>query len=246
MARVHPPRSMAKDAFRSPLAIPPLIKGGGGSVIGHATLERLRLTHRDQRLPGGFWTPLSILPLMGGVQNSVACEVGPLPVMTTIVSRFPLATCMPPNHATRHFSLADSLPLLRLCSYWPFIDPVGIHPHWSLASPTGVRRLQNRMLGHHCNAKVRNTKDAAFKLNCGHNPRSHGNGEGGRRRQLMLGLHGYLGVRVRQRTGKFLLCSGNVTKWYQSMVTTLGLIGIMHGSRINSIRSTPMRSNPLT
>jgi hypothetical protein len=40
--------------------------------------------------------------------------------------------------------------------------------------------------------------------------------------------------------------SGCVTKWYQSMVTTLGLIGLMHESLINLVRNTPMRSNPLT
>jgi hypothetical protein len=40
MARVHLPRSMAEDAFRSPLAIMLLMRGG--SRIGHATLERSR------------------------------------------------------------------------------------------------------------------------------------------------------------------------------------------------------------
>jgi hypothetical protein len=41
--------------------------------------------------------------------------------------------------------------------------------------------------------------------------------------------------------------SGCVTKWYQSMVTTLGLTGLMHQShqsRINLVRNTPMRSTP--
>jgi hypothetical protein len=76
MARVHPPRSTAEDAFRSPLAILPLMGGGGGgSGIGRATLERSRLIHHDQRRSGGFRIPLAILPLMGGgggVRNSVA------------------------------------------------------------------------------------------------------------------------------------------------------------------------------
>jgi hypothetical protein len=75
MARVHPPRSTAEDAFRSPLAILPLMGGGGGGVrIGRATLERSRLIHHDQRRSGGFRIPLAILPLMGGggVRNSVA------------------------------------------------------------------------------------------------------------------------------------------------------------------------------
>jgi hypothetical protein len=44
----------------------------------------------------------------------------------------------------------------------------------------------------------------------------------------------------------FDLLSGVVTKWYQSMVTTLGLIGLTHESFINLVRNTPMRSNPLT
>jgi hypothetical protein len=45
---------------------------------------------------------------------------------------------------------------------------------------------------------------------------------------VALGLQGYLRVRVRQRTRKFFdLGSGCVTKWYQSMVTTLGLIGLV-------------------
>jgi hypothetical protein len=120
MARVHPPRSTAEDAFRSPLAILPLMGGGGGgggSGIGHATLERSRLTHRDQRLSGGFRTPLAILPLMGGgggVRNSVACEVGPLLScrLSCRVSLF--ATCIPPNRATGPVLIGCSLPLLGL------------------------------------------------------------------------------------------------------------------------------------
>jgi hypothetical protein len=65
MARVHPPRSMAEDAFWSPLAILPLMVGGW-SGTGHATLERSRLIHHDQWRSGGFRIPLAILPLMGG------------------------------------------------------------------------------------------------------------------------------------------------------------------------------------
>jgi hypothetical protein len=66
MARIHPSRSTTEDAFRSPLAILPLMGGGGGSGIGRATLERSRFTQHDQRLPSGFRTPLAILPLMRG------------------------------------------------------------------------------------------------------------------------------------------------------------------------------------
>jgi hypothetical protein len=103
MARVHPPRSTAEVSFRSPLVVLPLAVGGGGSEIGRATLEWLRLTHRDQRCSGEFRTPLAILPLMrggGGVRNSVACEMGPPLVLLTTVSHFPSATCTPLNRAT--------------------------------------------------------------------------------------------------------------------------------------------------
>jgi hypothetical protein len=156
MARVHPPRSTTEDAFWTPLAILPL-RGGGGSGIGHATLERLRLIHRDQRFPGGFWTPLAILPLMGGgVRNNVACKVGPLPVMTTTVSRFPLATCMPPNRAMGVSHWLFSTPV-KVYSYWPFVDPMGIHPYGMHVSPGGLRWLQSLMFGHYCSAGARNT-----------------------------------------------------------------------------------------
>jgi hypothetical protein len=77
-ARFHPPRSTAEVQFRSPLVVLPLAVGGCGSGIGRATLEQLRLIHLDQWCSDEFQTPLSILPLMGGgVQNSVACEMGP-------------------------------------------------------------------------------------------------------------------------------------------------------------------------
>jgi hypothetical protein len=132
----------------------------------------------------------------------VTCEVGPLPVMTTTVSRFPLATCITPKCATGLVLIGGSLLPLRFVPIGPFAEPVGIRPHWPVASPVRVRRLQNRMFGSYCSAEARNTKDVAFKLNSEYNPRSRGNGEGERRSQLTLGLHGYLGVRVRQRTGK--------------------------------------------
>jgi hypothetical protein len=56
---------MAEDAFQSPLAIILLI-GGRGSGIRHANLEPSILIHNDQRLSGGFQTPLSVMPLTGG------------------------------------------------------------------------------------------------------------------------------------------------------------------------------------
>jgi hypothetical protein len=134
--------------------------------------------------------------------NSVVCEVGPFPVMTTTISRFPLTTCITPNRAMGLVLIGLFSTPVEVFSYWPFTDPVGVHPHWSLASLSGVRQLQSRMFRHYCGAEARNTKGAAFKLNHEHNPQSDGNGEGERKSQLTLGLHGYLGVRVQQRTEK--------------------------------------------
>jgi hypothetical protein len=62
MARVHPPRYTAEDSFQSP---PCHSAFNGGGVL---------------ELDAGG----------GGVQNRVACEVGPPPVMSTTVSHFPL------------------------------------------------------------------------------------------------------------------------------------------------------------
>jgi hypothetical protein len=115
MARVHPPRSMAEDALQSPLAILPLMGGGGGVGIGHATLEWSRLIHHDQQRSGRFWTPLEILPLMGrggGFQNSVACEVGSLMSCRPPCRISLSATCIPHNRATGPFPIGCSLALL--------------------------------------------------------------------------------------------------------------------------------------
>jgi hypothetical protein len=115
MARVHPPRSTAEDSFRSPLAILPLMGGGGGSGIGRATLERSRLIHHDQRRSGGFRTPLAILPLMGGGGGSgIVWRVkwGPL-LSCRLPCRVSLsATCIPLNRATGPFLIGCSLALL--------------------------------------------------------------------------------------------------------------------------------------
>jgi hypothetical protein len=182
MARAHLPRSTAEVSFWSPLVVLPLAVGGG-SVIGRATLERLRLIHLDQRCSGEFRTPLAILPLMGGggVRNSVACEMGPPPVLLTTVSHFPSTTCTPLNRVTG--VLLFSSPV-GICSYWPFSNPVGIHPYWPVASPVGVRRLQSRTIQHHCSSEVRNTKRHCVYLNCDHDPRSHGNEEREKRASL--------------------------------------------------------------
>jgi hypothetical protein len=49
------------------------------------------------------------------------------------------------------------------------------------------------------------------------------------------------------RVEKILLCrSGCVTNWYQSMVTTLGLLGLMNELRRSSVRNTLKKSNPLS
>ena len=56
-----------------------------------------------------------------------------------------------------------------------------------------------------------------------------------------------LGILIIEKSTKnFDYGSGYVTKWYQSMVATLGLIGLMHESCINRVRSTSMRNNSLT
>jgi hypothetical protein len=68
------------------------------------------------------------------------------------------------------FPTGGSLPLLRFVPIGPFTEPVGIRPHWPVASPVRVRRLQNRMFGSYCSAEARNTKDAAFKLHSEYNP----------------------------------------------------------------------------
>jgi hypothetical protein len=114
MARVHPPRSMAEDSFRSPLAILPLMGGGGGSGIGCATLEWSRLIHHDQRRSGGFQTPLAILPLMGGGGSGIVWRVkwGPLLSCRLPCRTSPSATCTPLNRATGPVLIGCSLALL--------------------------------------------------------------------------------------------------------------------------------------
>jgi hypothetical protein len=120
MARVHPSRSTAEVPFRSPLTVLPLAVGGGGSGIGHATLERSRLTHHNQRHSSRFQTPLAILPLMGGGGSEIAWRVkwGPL-LSCRLPCRVSLfATCIPLNRATGPVLTGGSLPL------WRFV-PIG-------------------------------------------------------------------------------------------------------------------------
>jgi hypothetical protein len=86
-----------------------------------------------------------------------------------------------------------------------------------------------------------------FKLDHDHDPRSHENGEEERKSQLRWVTWLFKGSSpIEDQKKKIDLGSGYVTKWYQSMVTTLGLIELMHKSRIILVRNTPMRSNPLT
>ena len=48
----------------------------------------------------------------------------------------------------------------------------------------------------------------------------------------MLGPHRNSGILSLEEERKFYFCcSGYVTNWYQSMVTTLGLLGLMYESR---------------
>ena len=60
-----------------------------------------------------------------------------------------------------------------------------------------------------------------------------------------LGPHRNLGILSLEKKDKNLLChSGCVTNWYQSMVTTLGLLGLMNELRRSFVWNTPKRSNP--
>ena len=44
----------------------------------------------------------------------------------------------------------------------------------------------------------------------------------------------------------FDFCSGCVTNWYQSMVTTLGLLALMNELHRRSVWNTLKKSNPLS
>jgi hypothetical protein len=134
---------MAEDAFQSPLSILPLM--GGGFGIGHVTLKWSRFTHHDQRLPSRFQSPLAILPLMrGGGFKIVWCvKWGPSCQDDHRVTS--------PSHHLYYTQMHDGLvPIGRFSilddfySYWPSVDPVGIHPYGMHVIPSGLQRLQNR------------------------------------------------------------------------------------------------------
>ena len=56
----------------------------------------------------------------------------------------------------------------------------------------------------------------------------------------------YSSVKIRKNLNNLRSRSGYVTNWYQSMVTTLGLLGLMNGLRRDSIQSVVKRSNSLS
>jgi hypothetical protein len=115
MVRVPPPRSMAEVPFRIPLVVLPLAVGRGvqnwmrNSITveikssGSMVLRRIPNPPYHSTFSWGG----------GGVRNSVACEVGPLPVVTSTVSRFPLATYITPKRVTGLFLIGGSPLLLR-------------------------------------------------------------------------------------------------------------------------------------
>jgi hypothetical protein len=58
-------------------------------------------------------------------------------------------------------------------------------------------------------------------------------------------IHSYHKIEHSLTSRKSLIFGrGYVTKWYQSMVTTLSLIGLMHKFHISFVRTTPTKSNP--
>jgi hypothetical protein len=63
-----------------------------------------------------------------------------------------------------------------------------------------------------------------------------------------VGIRGILFIGEKMKKAEFFFDfrSGCVTNWYQSMVTTLGLLGLMNELRRDSIRSTVKRSNSLS
>jgi hypothetical protein len=52
--------------------------------------------------------------------------------------------------------------------------------------------------------------------------------------------------RKEEKAENFKFRSGCVRNWYQSMVTTLDLFGLMNELRRSSVRNTPKRSNTLS
>jgi hypothetical protein len=66
---------------------------------------------------------------------------------------------------------------VEICSYWPFADPVGIRPHWSVASPVRFDGCRVERLGITVAPRHEIQMGTAFKLNHEHDPRSHGNGK---------------------------------------------------------------------
>jgi hypothetical protein len=62
-----------------------------------------------------------------------------------------------------------------------------------------------------------------------------------------IGIWGTLFLGEKKKNPKIFDSRGGcATNWYQSMVTTLGLLGLMNELCRDSVRRTPKRSNPLS
>jgi hypothetical protein len=95
---------------------------------------------------------------MGGVQNGVACEVGPISYHVAHHVMLP------------YFHLYSTQSHDRAHSYCPFANPIGICPYWPVTSLVGVRRLQSRTIRHLCSIESRIIERCHGYLTCDHDP----------------------------------------------------------------------------
>jgi hypothetical protein len=95
----------------------------------------------------------------------VACEVGPLPVMTTTVSRFPLATCITPKRATGLVPIGGFSTPLRFIPIGHSLTPWGFIPIGCTLALSGFDGCRIECLDLTVAPKREIPKDVAFKLN---------------------------------------------------------------------------------